>query len=313
MKTAVAFLIYNRPQKTKKVFEVIRQAKPPMLLVVADGPRPERPNDAKNCAAARAIIEQVDWNCEILKNYSDVNLGCGQRVKSGLDWVFDTVNRAIVLEDDCLPDPSFFRFCDELLEKYQDDERIMTIIGTNGLGKWKSDSQSYHFSSYCPGPWGWASWSRAWCYYDYDINAWDKPEVKEKIRAFIADDSHYEVMASRFGQVHPKKEVDTWDYQWFFTVLSNSGLTIVPSVNLIANIGFGSDATHTKSRRSKSANRRTYSLQFPLKHPNSVVPDREYNREQRKVGWLRKIEDKIKAQLRPYKHKFLNLIKVNQL
>jgi hypothetical protein len=139
MKAPVAFLIFNRPDTTEKVFQAIRQAQPPQLLVVADGLRPDQPEDVRDCTAARSIIEQVDWDCQARKNYADVNLGGGWRIASGLDWVFDTVDRAIALEDYCLPHPSFFRYCEEVLEKYQDDERIMTILGTIGLGRWKPD------------------------------------------------------------------------------------------------------------------------------------------------------------------------------
>jgi len=189
MKTPVAFFIFNRPDTTEKVFQAIRQAQPPQLSIVADGPRPDRPEDVRDCAAARSIIEQVDWDCQVMKNYADVNLGCRRLIDSGLDWVFDTVDRAIVLEDDCLPHPCFFRYCEELLEKYQDDDRIATILGTIGLGRWKPDSQGYHFS-YWPSPvWGWASRSRAWRYYDHNIKAWDIPAVKFKIRAFMPEDA----------------------------------------------------------------------------------------------------------------------------
>ena len=140
--TPVAFIIFKRPDTTRKVFEEIRRAKPPKLLVIADGPRPNIVGEAEKCAAARAIIDSVDWECEVLKNYSDENLGCKQRVSSGLDWVFDNVEEAIILEDDCLPHPTFFRFCEELLEKYRDDERVMKIDGTNILSGWKSNTQS---------------------------------------------------------------------------------------------------------------------------------------------------------------------------
>ncbi|MBU7581631.1 MAG: glycosyltransferase family 2 protein [Nostoc sp. TH1S01] len=308
MKTPVALLIFNRPDTTEKVFAAIRQAKPPQLLVIADGPRPDRPDDVQNCAAARAIISQVDWDCQVLKNYSDVNLGCGRRVSSGLDWVFSIVERAIILEDDCLPHPSFFRFCEELLEKYQDDERIMTILGTNGLSQWKSDRLSYHFC-YWPSPvWGWASWSRAWSCYKYDIKAWANPKVQQQIRDFMADDALFLGMAWRFQKAY-LHEVDTWDWQWYFAILSNSGMTIVPSVNLVANIGFGPEATHTKSRRNRIVNRRTYSVEFPLIHPDVIAPDIGYHREITKVTPMQKIMYAMKAKLRPYKHYLLNIIK----
>ena len=273
---------------------------------MADGPRPDRPEDVRDCAAARSIIEQVDWDCQVMKNYADVNLGGGRRTASGLDWVFDTVDRAIVLEDDCLPHPSFFRYCEELLEKYQDDDRIMTILGTIGLGRWKPDSQSYHFS-YWPSPvWGWASWSRAWRYYDHDIKAWAIPAVKQKIRAFMPEDTLFMGMAWRFEQAY-KKKVDTWDWSWYFAILSHSGLAIVPSVNLVSNLAFGPKATHTKSRRQRVVGR-TYSLNFPLTHPKEVAIDRDYHTEITKVTWSQKILAQLKAKLRPYKHYFLKFL-----
>jgi GT2 family glycosyltransferase len=155
--TPVAFLIFNRPDTTARVFEAIRQAKPPKLLVVADGPRPDRPDDIEKCKAARAIVEGVDWDCEVLKNYSDINLGCGKRPATGITWVFEQVEEAIILEDDCMPNPTFFEFCQAMLAEYRDDKRIMMIGGTNFLGEWKSKIQSYHFSFY-GGTWGWASY-----------------------------------------------------------------------------------------------------------------------------------------------------------
>ena len=146
--TPVVFIIFNRPDTTAKVFEAIRQAKPPKLLVIADGARIDKPGEAEKCAAARAIINQVDWQCEVLTNYSNVNLGCRKRVSSGLDWVFEQVEEAIVLEDDCLPHPSFFQYCQELLEKYRDDERIMMISGDNFQFGNETTEYSYYFSRY---------------------------------------------------------------------------------------------------------------------------------------------------------------------
>ncbi|MBE9166073.1 glycosyltransferase family 2 protein [Pleurocapsales cyanobacterium LEGE 06147] len=298
MKTPVALVIFNRPDTTEKVFEAIRRAKPPKLFVIADGPRVDRPKEAEKCAASRAIIKRVDWDCEVIENYSDINLGCGRRIASGLSWVFEQVEQAIILEDDCLPAPSFFRFCDELLEKYQDDERIMTIGGYNGLGKWKSNKQSYHFS-FCPVPWGWASWSRAWRYFDYDIKAWADREVKQQLKKFIANDFQYREMAKNFEKAYRKeKGYDFWGYQWFFAVMANSGLTILPSVNLISNIGFGSNATHLKSSHSVDANSPLYSLQFPLKHNDSVRIDRYFDRKymERKRGkqpLIKKVQQKM--------------------
>jgi hypothetical protein len=173
IKTPVAFLVFNCPDTTIRVFEEIRCARPPKLLVVADGPRADRPGEADKCQAVRAVIETVDWPCEVLKNYSDVNLGCKIRVSSGLDWVFEQVEEAIILEGDCLPHPTFFRFCEELLETYRDDERIGMISGDNFQFGRKRGDASYYFSRYNH-IWGWASWRRAWQHYDRNMAIWPK-------------------------------------------------------------------------------------------------------------------------------------------
>ena len=291
MKTPVAFFIFKRPDTTEKVFEAIRQAKPPKLFVVADGPRPDRPGEAEKCAAARAIIERVDWDCEVIKNYSDVNLSARIRVASGLDWVFERVEEAIILEDDCLPNPSFFPFCETLLDWYREDKRIMMISGNNVLGEWKSDSQSYHFSYY-GSIWGWASWRRAWQYYDVDIKLWQNQEARNRLRDIIANNYQYKVRSKNFDDAYSKR-VDAWDYQWNLARLLQSGLAIVPCVNLISNIGFGEDATNTKSSNSTIANLKTENIELPLKFNTITVADRDYDKI-----WLKKITNQVKFSVR---------------
>jgi hypothetical protein len=276
MKTPVALFIFNRIDTTKQVFDQIRKTKPSKLLVVADGPRTNRPGELEKCTQVRELIDQVDWDCKVIKNYSEQNLGCKQRVFSGLSWVFEVVDEAIILEDDCLPDLTFFQFCEELLEKYRDDERVMAIGGTNVLGRWKSDIQSYHFS-YHGTIWGWASWRRAWNYYDVDVKLWGKQEVKNCIRSLCANDREYRYRAQLFESVY-RQEVDTWDYQWMFTRFIQSGLTVLPAVNLVSNLGFGhADATHTK-KVNKLANLNRYNLTFPLKIHEYVCIDREFEK-----------------------------------
>jgi hypothetical protein len=277
MKTPIAFLVFNRPDQTKKVFEAIRKAKPEKLLVVADGPRKERSGEAEKCNAVRAVVEQIDWNCEVLRNYSEVNLGCKQRVSTGIDWIFEQVEEAIILEDDCFPHPAFFSFCEELLCRYQDDERIMMISGTNYLHEWKSTVQSYHFSYY-GGIWGWASWRRAWKYYDVSMKLWSETEVKDRVRDVLCDEEQYKARSEIFDKTFAG-EIDTWDYQWSFARLSQSGLSIVPSVNLISNIGFGQDATHTTSDAATLSNLSTLDLKLPLEFNQVVAVDRDYDRK----------------------------------
>ena len=167
LSTPVAFIIFNRPDTTARVFAEIAKARPPKLLVVGDGPRANRDGEADRVAEARAIIKNVDWPCEVLTNFSTPNLGCKKRVSSGIDWIFEQVEEAIILEDDCLPDPSFFQFCEEMLARYRHDDRIAMISGDNFLFGQVPVPESYYFSRYCH-IWGWASWRRAWK--DYDVN-----------------------------------------------------------------------------------------------------------------------------------------------
>ncbi|AVQ70665.1 MULTISPECIES: glycosyltransferase family 2 protein [Microcystis] len=269
--TPVALLIFNRPDTTARVFEAIRQAKPPKLLVVADGPRPDRPDDIEKCKAARAIIEGVDWDCEVLKNYSDLNLGCRKRVSSGLDWVFEMVEEAIILEDDCVPDPTFFRFCEELLEYYRHDQRITVISGNNfQLGK-KLTDYSYYLSRYnhC---WGWATWRRAWQYYDGEMKHWPQVRDGDWLTAILEETQAVKYWTKIFQTTYDNKN-DSWAYRWTFSCWIQNGLTILPNVNLVSNIGFGEDATHTIGSKSRVANLPVKEMNFPLKHPPFLIRD----------------------------------------
>jgi len=273
--TPVALLVFNRPEQTARVFAAIRAARPPQLLVVADGPRRGRPDDPERCAEVRRIVGQVDWPCELLCNYSEENLGCKMRVSSGLDWVFGQVEEAIILEDDCLPDPTFFRFCQELLHHYRDDERIMTICGTNLLGRWKDDRQSYHFARY-DFVWGWASWRRAWQYYDLEMHRWSDPICRQRIRHSLQDEAFWRLRETTFQQAFEKR-IDTWDYQWAFARSARDALAIVPNVNLVTNLGYGADATHTVVMDEELAAMPTGSVDFPLVHDRSCVADTDYD------------------------------------
>jgi hypothetical protein len=275
MKTPIAFIIFNRPDTTARVFEAIRQAKPPLLLVIADGARTSKLGEVKKCAAARAIIEGVDWDCEVRTNYSDINLGCGKRVSSGLDWVFQEVEEAIILEDDCLPDPSFFQFCEELLEYYRHDTRIMCISGDNFQSGKKYSDASYYFSRY-PHCWGWASWRRAWRYYDFKMSIW--PQIRDDgwLDGMLDHKDQIRYWSAIFNNMY-KRVTDTWDYQWTFACWIQSGLSILPEVNLISNIGFRDDATHT-IEDSPLANLPVEPLKFPLTHPPFLLRNSEADR-----------------------------------
>jgi hypothetical protein len=270
LSTPVAFIIFNRPDTTARVFEAIRQAKPPQLLVIADGPRAEHPEDAEKCAAARAIIEQVDWDCKVLTNFAKTNMGCKRRVSSGLDWVFETVEETIVLEDDCLPHSTFFRFCEELLDRYRDDERIMAISGDNYQFGRQRTRYSYYFSRY-PHCWGWATWRRAWRHYDGEMELW--PVVRDGgwLEDILGNERAIAYWTRIFDKTH-NGDINSWAYAWTFACWIQSGLTILPAVNLVSNIGFGLNATHTRSS-SRIANLGTHQMDFPFLHSPFVLRD----------------------------------------
>ena len=295
MKTPVALLIFKRPETTEKVFEAIRQAKPPKLLVVADGPRADKPGEAEQCAAARAIIDRVDWDCEVLKNYSDVNLGCGLRPATGITWVFEQVEEAIIFEDDCLPDPTFFQFCEELLSKYRNDERVMAIAGTSLVGEWRSPLQSYYFSQF-GGNWGWASWRRAWKFFDYNIKLFPQLLEAQFLEHYLREPKYYLYWKKLFQEIYESPDRSCWDYQWLLACWMQNGLRICPEVNLITNIGFGANATHTFSD-NPLANVQTQEINLPLKHPQFMIQDFQADHLiQEKffnVGFMSKLKRKI--------------------
>jgi len=273
MRSPVAFIIFNRPELTERVFAEIARAQPSKLLVIADGPRPESCDDMKGCAAARAVIERVNWPCEVFKAYSETNMGCARRPATGLRWVFDQVDEAIILEDDCVPHPSFFRYCDELLERYRDDERIMHISGDQFIVQREVLPFSYSFSNYCLS-WGWATWRRAFRHYDPEIKLWPTLRETQWLSEILDDKWAVEHWSKIFDLTFSGIEkVNTWDFQWVFACWAQRGLSILPGANLISNIGFGEHATHTKHSGDRRANLNTSDMKFPLKHPPYVLRD----------------------------------------
>lgn len=275
--TPVALVIFNRPDLTARVVEALRAVRPARLFVIADGPRPGRVGEADRCAAARAVIERIDWECAIVKDYAAINLGSGKRVSSGLAWLFEQVDEAIILEDDCLPDPSFFRFCHELLARYRHDDRVMMISGMNPFGRWRAETESYHFSHY-GAHWGWATWKRAWRHYDFEMRALRQPATPIRLLEVTGDPDQV-AYHLQLCDLIASGQVASWDVQWTLTQLLRGGLAVVPARNLVSNIGFGPDATHTYQPFSMTAARELYTLTFPLVDPASGVSvDREYDR-----------------------------------
>jgi len=275
MRTPVAFLIFNRPDTTARVFREIARAKPLKLFVIADGPRSNYPTDVEKCADSRAVIERIDWPCEVMKNYSDVNLGCGLRPANGISWVFDQVEETIILEDDCVPHPTFFRFCEELLERYHDDERVMMISGRNNLPDQKRRPYSYSFRCIMS-CWGWATWRRAWEHFDMEMRLWPAFRTTSWLVDILGNTGVVKYWHEIFDKAHADARLaDYWDYQWAFACWAQNALTAVPNTNLIRNVGFGETATHTRSLLDERANISTAAMSFPLQHPPYLVRDKE--------------------------------------
>jgi hypothetical protein len=270
--TPVALLIFNRPDTTTRVFDAIAKARPSKLLVVADGPRSDRLGEEEKCRQTRAIIDKVDWECEVITNYAPHNLGCKLRVASGIDWIFEQVEEAIILEDDCLPEQSFFRFCDEMLDRYRLNERVSMVSGGNlQFGQQRGDA-SYYFSRYTH-IWGWATWRRAWRHYDRDITLWPEFRNEGWLDQLFSTQGERTYWQNSFQWVYEGK-LDTWDCSWTFAALTHGMLQIVPNVNLISNIGFGPEATHTHTI-GIHANMPTQPMQFPIRHPKFVLVNKE--------------------------------------
>jgi hypothetical protein len=263
----VALFLFNRPHTTDKVFDAIRQARPSRLLLIADGPRPDHPQDADDCAVARAIVGQVDWPCDLLTNFADTNLGLKQRFDSGMGWIFSHCEEAILLEDDCLPEPSFFHFCAELLKKYRHDERIFSISGNNFQFGQRRDQASYYFSR-VPHIWGWATWKRAWALYDPLMRDWPAAHASGWLEKQFQDVHAVQYWSYIFQQNYETGH--TWDYAWHFSTWRRSALHILPHVNLVSNHGFGPSGTHTGQVKSKFAAMLTEPIAFPLVHPDRV-------------------------------------------
>lgn len=265
-KTPIIFIIYKRLGTALKVFDQIKLIKPDKLYLIADGPK--NIDEGKKCSELRNIIENIiDWKCDLIKVYSDTNLGCAKRVQTGLDYVFENEEMAIILEDDTLPDPSFFNFCEELLNRYKDDLRVAHISGCNLYSNSVNFKESYCFSSIV-NIWGWATWKRAWNNYDINMPSWDKKDKASFLRHWISSNGELNGTRKMFDLHCNNKDPWTWDYQWVYACWNSNGLAIMPSHNLVSNIGIGPDATNTKSKMEIGIYPKvTKSISFPLRHP----------------------------------------------
>ncbi|MGB7547703.1 MAG: hypothetical protein WBM14_08135 [Terracidiphilus sp.] len=297
LETPVTLMVFNRPETTRRVFAAVAAARPARLLLIADGSRADRCGEAERCEEVRKIVTAVDWPCQVETNFAGENMGCRQRVISGLNWVFSRVEEAIILEDDCLPDPSFFPYCSQLLDRYRDRPQIAFISGFNPLEKSFPLSFSYSYSLPMSfSIWGWATWRRAWQEYDEHMRGW--PEVRQAglLRHLFPDEKVVAYWTRIFDSMHQGTGANTWDYQWIYTCWTRNWLNILPARNLVQNLGFGPGATHTTV---------TYpdydipagSVSFPLAVPPAITAWPAYAMQAQKrlyaPGILRRIRRKL--------------------
>jgi len=276
LKTAVLFLVFNRLDTTKQVFETIRQAKPPRLYVAADGPRASRPDDVEKVRNVRDyIMGNIDWKCDVKTLFRSENLGCKMAVSSAITWFFEHEEMGIILEDDCLPDQSFYSFCEKMLEAYKNENTIGMIAGMNYLFNRVKMSESYFFSRYYP-IWGWATWRRAWKLYNINISKWQSPEMEKQLKTIYKDGNVVRFFKQMFENVASAK-IDTWDIQWVYTCIFHNLQCIAPKYNLVSNIGFV--GTHTSTKRSKFFNMPVKSIDINnIHYPKNIVSSNKIDR-----------------------------------
>ena len=276
LNTAVLFLVFNRLETTKKVFHEISQAKPPRLYIAADAARDNEINEIKKVQEVRDyIMQNINWECEIKTLFRDQNLGCKYAVTKAISWFFENEEQGIILEDDCLPSQSFFWYCEELLSKYKDDSSIYLVSGETHDSEFLGTEEDYGFCKY-PLLWGWASWRRAWRNYDPEMQDW--PTNRNNLIPSISNHKptlHF--WETTFDKMY-KREIDTWDYQFAYLLLNNSGKCIFPKCNLFTNIGFGVDATRTLNPESEAANRKRFEINIPLKHSPNPKSEEKVNK-----------------------------------
>jgi len=265
---AVVFIIFRRPETTKKVFQQIRQAMPEKLYVIADGPRVGNPLEQELVESTRKVVEEIDWPCQVIRIYASANMGLRERIFTGLDEVFAREESAIVLEDDCLPSSSFFEFCNELLLKYRSDPQVALVSGFN-FAPSKKVRHDYFFS-HSTYIWGWATWASTWKAFrsSPQVESWSEEETNEIRSSFASGIQRREFL----GMMAIADTLNTWDISLAVWMRQQKKLSIIPRLNLIENIGFGAQATHTKFEAFDVQTKRSDFI-GPLSHPEVVICD----------------------------------------
>jgi hypothetical protein len=293
----VLLVVFNRPDKARRLIEALGEVKPTHLYVAADGPRPDRPEDQERCELTRSVASNVDWPCAVKTRFLKNNLGCGRAVSSAISWFFEHEDRGVILEDDCLPHPHLFSFCSELLDRYADDERVMRIAGFSPYPQ-RECPYDYHFSRrfYC---WGWATWHRAWKHFVYELDALDEEALAEMVRAYFPFYYQRKPCTDTLRRIR-SGALKTWAIRWDVACFAQNGLSIVPERNLVTNIGVGEEeATHTKRKNQVFADLKTHPFQFPLRHPPFVYHDGRPERAlERLLHQNRPLKNRITYRLR---------------
>ncbi len=297
----VLFLVFNRPDTTGRVFERIRAARPAKLFIAADGPRAGRKDDIEKCGAVKKIVSEIDWPCNVETLFRDKNLGCGRAVSSAISWFFEKNEAGIILEDDCLPDITFFSYASELLEKYKEDERMGIICGANFQFGKRRGTAGYYFSRY-PHIWGWASWRRVWHSYDFGMNNWENIKNGGWLMDYFGDAVRCKYWSGIFDAVRTGK-INTWDYQLFLTFIANNYLSIVPAVNMISNLGYCGEATHTAGGNDRLSEIAAGAFEFPIVHPDFIIRDSAADKRTEKLffkphGTLELLKHNIKTSIK---------------
>ncbi|WP_416695872.1 nucleotide-diphospho-sugar transferase [Candidatus Pseudothioglobus sp. Uisw_050_01] len=278
LNTATLLMTFNRLDTTKEVFESIRKAKVPRLYISSDGARPEIEGELEMVTIVRDyLISNVDWPCEVKTRFNEANLGCKKGCTSAIDWFFENEEMGVILEDDCLPSQSFFWYCEEMLEKFKDDKRVMHVAGMTYVEKPNNfQNYSYHFCN-VGGVWGWATWRRAWALYEYEMESYLQAKEENLFDSLLNGQPEVKRLLLNWFEMSYSTQ-STWDFQWTYTKIINSSINIMPSKNLIRNIGHGhTEATHTILMNGRYSNMELNELSFPLKHPKFIVIDRVFD------------------------------------
>ncbi|MDR0733201.1 MAG: hypothetical protein LBF08_03950 [Dysgonamonadaceae bacterium] len=270
-------MVFNREDAARQVFEAIRRRKPKYLFIAADGARKNKPGEAEVCRRVKDIVTQIDWDCELKTLFREENIGCQMAVSTAITWFFEQVEQGIIFEDDCLPDPSFFPFCEELLNRYKDDTRIGHISGNCFLPELIDKNYSYNFSCIAH-IWGWATWRRVWQNFDINFSYWAEAQKDKNKKKNLFTGRHEEIYFSTFisDTLKKNKGFSVWDVQYLYMLRLYNQLSIYPAVNLVTNIGlFSKDATHTVSKKSARSYVPFKPIPFPLKHPKYLLPNKQ--------------------------------------